>query len=847
MQSPAAATLATRSTSLASVVAIAALAAPLSAHAQWVNYVNETGSRLNAAASLIGRDNLEKDFAVADFDKDGDFDVVCMRKFPGSIQGGFRDILFMNENGVLVDRTTEFGSASDASGSQGMLDACNDRDVKAVDVDNDGWLDLVTATTMSDHVSTMLGQPRVYRNLGNNTSGQWQGFRFEDARLPQLFAENGAVANPRFCDSAIGDFTGDGFVDIFYTDYDTPETSGTICIDINSDGDTADAGECQQSPAEVANNDYQNKFLINQGAANPGFFIDTTTTRMTATQLSSAFGNAALAADMNGDGKLDIVRVNTLGGSQDVAGIYSRPDGLGTSFLGPDSMAGGAPYNIDSGDLNNDGRVDLVIVDDGQDKVLINNGNGADGFADFTSYTIADSLGEFGNTPRVADLDRDGRLDVIICDVDADLGPFCPSSGRRTKIYRNTGVLGGSLLDEQGTVLPVANLDSVFDIAPIDIDGDGWLDLVIGRCGGIEVFMNRPPVSLTFSYPSGRPTSLHPDNPNSFAVDATIQGGGSIVAGSANLFVSVNDGGSYTAYPLSQTATNAFTATFPDVNCGQSVRYYIGATLSNGGPVVDPPTAPTAFYSAPVLTNATAVLAESFEGAATGWTTFADGSVTAGQWALGVPVGTANAGAQAAPSADATPGSGTKAYVTGVGVAGGTAASQDLDGGPARLTSPLLNLAGFTSVNVSMAVWYYCDDTTTTPAQADKLRIEVTNGGGTWVLMEEISANLQWAVRNYTIENFVGLTNTVQIRMVATDNPNNSVTEAGLDEFVVSVAECISAPACPADINGDGVVDSGDLGTLLSAWGTTKADLDGDNATDSTDLGILLSGWGSCP
>ena len=48
--------------------------------------------------------DLEKDFAWGDFDKDGDQDVICMRTFPGSIQGGFRDILFMNESGVLVDR-----------------------------------------------------------------------------------------------------------------------------------------------------------------------------------------------------------------------------------------------------------------------------------------------------------------------------------------------------------------------------------------------------------------------------------------------------------------------------------------------------------------------------------------------------------------------------------------------------------------------------------------------------------------------------------------------------------------------------------------------------------------------
>ena len=150
------------------LVFIASIAVPASlasAQSTWVNYVNESSSRIVASPSLIGPDNLEKDFGWGDFDQDGDIDIACMRKFPGSIQGGFRDILFMNEGGVLVDRTVEFGSAADVAGSAGMLDACNDRDVKAVDVDNDGWLDLVTATTMSDNVSTLLGQPRVYLSL----------------------------------------------------------------------------------------------------------------------------------------------------------------------------------------------------------------------------------------------------------------------------------------------------------------------------------------------------------------------------------------------------------------------------------------------------------------------------------------------------------------------------------------------------------------------------------------------------------------------------------------------------------------------------------------------------------
>jgi CxxC motif-containing protein (DUF1111 family) len=56
-----------------------------------------------------------------------------------------------------------------------------------------------------------------------------------------------------------------------------------------------------------------------------------------------------------------------------------------------------------------------------------------------------------------------------------------------------------------------------------------------------------------------------------------------------------------------------------------------------------------------------------------------------------------------------------------------------------------------------------------------------------------------------------------------------------------------TCPNCIADLDGNGEVDSGDLGTLLSAWGSPLFDLDGSGETDSGDLGIVLSGWGPCP
>ncbi|MFO0872884.1 MAG: hypothetical protein U0575_02780 [Phycisphaerales bacterium] len=54
-------------------------------------------------------------------------------------------------------------------------------------------------------------------------------------------------------------------------------------------------------------------------------------------------------------------------------------------------------------------------------------------------------------------------------------------------------------------------------------------------------------------------------------------------------------------------------------------------------------------------------------------------------------------------------------------------------------------------------------------------------------------------------------------------------------------------PACPFDLNADGVVDGADLGILLGAWGGAQVgDLDGNGVVDGADLGLLLGAWGPC-
>ncbi|MEI6474692.1 MAG: glycoside hydrolase family 9 protein [Planctomycetota bacterium] len=53
---------------------------------------------------------------------------------------------------------------------------------------------------------------------------------------------------------------------------------------------------------------------------------------------------------------------------------------------------------------------------------------------------------------------------------------------------------------------------------------------------------------------------------------------------------------------------------------------------------------------------------------------------------------------------------------------------------------------------------------------------------------------------------------------------------------------------CPADVNMDSKVDSGDVGTILGNWGSTSPiyDLNADGITDSADLAVVLGAWGPC-
>lgn len=78
--------------------------------------------------------------------------------------------------------------------------------------------------------------------------------------------------------------------------------------------------------------------------------------------------------------------------------------------------------------------------------------------------------------------------------------------------------------------------------------------------------------------------------------------------------------------------------------------------------------------------------------------------------------------------------------------------------------------------------------------------------------------------------------------------------DAGLDpldlynaEFHLWGTPIEGAPSCPADLNGDGSVNGGDLASVLGSWGSAGAsDLNGDGTTNGADLAVILAAWGGC-
>ena len=84
------------------------LATSASAQSNWVDFVEVTATNLTMVTVDKDTDDEEKDMSPGDFDRDGDTDLIVVRKVPFTVAGPRTNVLLMNVGGVLVERTSQY-------------------------------------------------------------------------------------------------------------------------------------------------------------------------------------------------------------------------------------------------------------------------------------------------------------------------------------------------------------------------------------------------------------------------------------------------------------------------------------------------------------------------------------------------------------------------------------------------------------------------------------------------------------------------------------------------------------------------------------------------------------------
>jgi hypothetical protein len=192
---------------------------------------------------------------------------------------------------------------------------------------------------------------------------------------------------------------------------------------------------------------------------------------------SGAFGAIWLAvADLNGDGKLDLVVANSCGGAEDCSAAVSVLLGNGDGTFQPPivygSNVGGAQF-VALADINGDGKLDMLVayaisceVCQSSTGVLLGNGDGT-----FQPTIIYSGVG--GGTVTVADVNGDGKPDLLV------------TSGCISNSNCGNGTVGVLLGKGDGTFQSAVAYYSggyqADSVAIADVNGDGKPDLLVAN------------------------------------------------------------------------------------------------------------------------------------------------------------------------------------------------------------------------------------------------------------------------------------------------------------------------------------------------------------------------------
>jgi hypothetical protein len=324
---------------------------------------------------------------------------------------------------------------------------------------------------------------------------------------------------------AIGsaDFNGDGLPDVVYTAANSGSTS-TFAMQFalnRGGGRFVDGGrQLFEGPvprtqgggrlvvADFNNDGRPDVYYADSGAEaapNPPGFHDTLVLSTPNGKLVDAtanipqfhdFTHSAAAADVNGDGSIDLYVGNLGGGPLCCAPMLWLNDGTGhfhvASGLLPPSVADGSAYTASAfADVNGDGFPDLILGG-GHDcpespnpaVVLLNDGSGH--FHVLPGALPPKPFGPSTETLDIkpVDINGDGHVDLVVASTSAPIPLVdCYAKGYFGRIVQtliNNG--DGTFHDETATRLPqdthLKSLDYIKNLTIADINGDGAADIL---------------------------------------------------------------------------------------------------------------------------------------------------------------------------------------------------------------------------------------------------------------------------------------------------------------------------------------------------------------------------------
>lgn len=391
--------------------------------------------------------------AVGDWDGDGYPDVVVA--YPGQI------VLYRN------DGTSNPGAFS-TSVTTGVVAGASFTDLKLVDYDRDGALDVVA----TDGGNSRLHGRRNDRAGGFNATADTTSTAGVPRRLAVADVNGDGTPDVVFTEGGtkVVLATGDG---AFFTIASTSTVSGAnmvdvVTIDVDRDGypDAVAVDETAQP---------NNRWRVFRSSAPTQSALSATTSGSTSpgaiTQLQP---HDVVTGDWNGDG------------TQDTAIVHANPAGMvafvgdGTAGYPPSNTTGysltpgTAPDRIAAGDFNRDGSPDLVAASSTVNDVafLFAAGGGFTGGG--TGGFVGPAQNPWGLTPTprsvtVADFDHDGALDFVVSARENALA-----------LWRNNG--HGKFTKQPDVFLG----DSPERIRSGDLNRDGLPDLVVSLGGGMD-------------------------------------------------------------------------------------------------------------------------------------------------------------------------------------------------------------------------------------------------------------------------------------------------------------------------------------------------------------------------